>query len=373
MKIIFVTWEGYDFAGPRLRCYGFSEEFKKRNIDSNVFSFIDNLGSREKYLESNLTLREKFNLLLRNMPYLLKEEKCIFVVSRINYHIFPSWLSSFLRKTSYVFDMDDWEFREDIGYYFKIFPKSKAEYLTRIFSCHSKFCIAASHYLKEYLSQFNKKVYFIPTGVDTTRFKPKNFYKNENVVFSWHGLISRKEVVNYLKFIIECFLIVNKEIKNTQLWIKGTGTFIKDFLNIFKKYKNENIKYFAWSHPDDIPFYLDKVDIGLFPLLDKTHFNLSKCPVKVLEYMAKKIPVIASRIGEVRYIITSNYDGFLADLRDARDAFIYYMLKLAKESSLREIMGENAHQKVREYYSLNKLGEKLYNIFKENFGEKIYF
>jgi len=363
MKVIFISRECYEFPGGRIRSYEFSEELKKRGIDTSFFFFIDN---KKEYLERDILLREKIILTFKSLPYFLRQRNCIFVVNRFNYHSLCVWLVSLFKKIPYVFDMDDWEYRENVGKYFGIFPKSKSEYLSRIFAHNSRFCIAASHYLKDYLSQFNKKVYLIPTGIDTNLFKPKHNCDKKEVIFSWHGLINRKEIVDYLKFVIECFIIVNREIKHTQLWIKGTGIFIKDFLEILKNYRNENIKYFRWSHPLTIPSYLDKVDIGLFPLLEKTHFNLAKFPVKVVEYMAKKIPVIASNMGEVKYIIKHNYNGFLAN---SKEEFVDYMLKLTKDRFLREKIGKNAYETVKEKYSLSLLGGKLYKIFKENFEQ----
>lgn len=366
MKLIFITREGYDQPGARIRSYGFAKQFQKRGVDTEVFSFVDHLGAKAGKNENNFTPIEKIKLTLRGLKYLFPKKNYIFVVNRFNYHTLPSWLSSLTRRNPCIFDMDDWEAREDVGYYFGLIPKSRAEYLTRIFSRYSKFCIASSYYLKDYLSQFNKKVYYLPTGIDLEMFKANSSSKNnDKVVFSWHGSINRREILDYLKFMLESFLVINRKYNFTELWIKGSGIFIEDLKNLLKKYNNyNNIKYIPWSSPQTIPSYLDNVDIGLFPVLEKTRFNLAKSPTKIFEYMAKKKPVIASKVGEAEHIIKHGHNGFLAS---DKDEFICWMEKLVEEPTLRDALGSNAYTLVKENYSLDILGEKLYNIFLENF------
>ena len=365
MRIIFITREGYNQPGARIRNYGFAKELAKKGLKTEVFSFVDNLGAGAGENDKGFTLRKKLRFSLKGLKELISKKNSVFVVSRFNYHSLPAWLASFIRNNPCVFDMDDWEAREDTGYYSNVIPKSKAEYLTRVFSRRAKLCIAASRYLRDYLARFNKKVYYLPTGVDLKIFKPALSFKNNNkVVFSWHGSINRKEILNYIEFMIECFLAINKKYPFTELWIKGKGMFVKEFFDLIKKYNNPGIKYIPWSPPQTISSYLDGIDVGLFPVLDKTRFNLAKSPVKVFEYMAKKKPVIASKLGEAGYIIKQGLNGFLAA---TKDEFIYYMEKLIKDPGLRQTLGENAHICVKTEYSLTVLGEKLYKIFLENF------
>jgi glycosyltransferase involved in cell wall biosynthesis len=363
MKVIFVTREGYNQPGARIRSYGFAKELNKRDISTRVLSFVDSLGGKAGIEEGGFSLEEKVRLIFRGIRELILE-KGIFVINRFNYHALSPWFSALVRKNPYVFDMDDWEAREDIGYRLGFIPKSRAEALTRIISARSRFCMASSHYLKDYLSQFNKRVYYIPTGVDLEISKGHNLMRDK-IIFSWHGTINRREVLNYIEFVFACFLSLRQKYNFIELWIKGAGTFIKELVILIKRYNNYgDIKFYSWSPPWSIPSYLDKVDIGLIPLLDKSRFNLAKCPTKILEYMARGKPVIASALGEASHIIRHGYNSLLAS---SKDEFIYYMEKLIKDRLFRDTLGENACICVRENYSLNILGEKLYKIFLENF------
>ena len=364
MKFVFITREGYREAGARVRCYNFAEKLKEKGLNSEVFSFADRLGAKSGKDEVDFNLREKLRYVYKGFKSLSKStDENIFIVNRFNYHTIPAWLVSKLNRLCLIFDMDDWEAREDLGYYFGCFPKSKAEYLARLFAKDSIFCFAASHYLRDYLLQFNPEVYYIPTGCDLNRFSPSVDRNDKNFIFSWHGALNRIELVKYLEFVINCFLILLKKHPFIRLNIAGDGMFRGELIKLLKRYHCENIIYKGWIDYDAIPSYLDQIDAGLIPVLDKTHFNLSKCPVKLFEYMAKAKPVVASPVGEASFVIKDSYNGFLSS---DKDEFIFNMERLINDFNLVKDLGINAHNTVKLEYSLDVLGNRLYEVIRAN-------
>ncbi len=363
MRFIFITREGYREPGARVRCYNFSEELKQKGLDASVFSFVDRLGAKSGKDEVNFNFKEKFKCIYEGYKLLSKEaDKSIFIVNRFNYHTLPVWLISQLKKIPFIFDMDDWETREDIGYYLGLFPKSKAEYLTRLFAKNSIFCIAASSYLRDYLLQFNKEVYYLPSGVDINKFRPSPYKEKREFIFSWHGSVNSIKFLKYIKFIIDCFLILYKKYPFIKLFIAADGIFGKELVKLIRGYHCRNIIYYGWIQHKDIPRYLSDVDVGLIPLLDRTHFNLSKCPVKLFEYMAMAKPTISSNIGEPTNIIHNGWNGFLAK---TKEEFIEKMEVFIKDVDLRQRLGRNAQETVEKNYSLGVLGKRLYEILSQ--------
>lgn len=357
MKFLFITREGRVNPGARIRCWGFSEKLKEKGLNSSVFSFVDTLGARSGKDDANFTSIEKLQYSCKGFRAFLKEaQNSVFIINRFNYHAIPAWLVAGLRGRPFVFDMDDWEAREGRG--------SKTEYLTRLFAKRSVFCIAASRYLKDYLLQFNSNVYYIPTAVDTDKFKPSSYKEKKDFIFSWHGSINRIELIGYLEFITECFLSLYEKHPFIKLYIAADGIFSKELVKLIRKYNCEKIIYKGWLDCDDIPSYLDDVDCGLVPLLDKTRFNLSKSPVKLFEYMAKAKPVIASRVGEASCVIKSGYNGFLAS---SKHEFVKNMEKLIKDPQLAKDVGTVARKEVEKDYSLNILGERFVRIVEKWF------
>jgi len=365
MKFVFITREGYKQPGARIRSYGLSDELKKRGLDAEVLSFVDHLGARAGKREADFTIGQKLVCTARGLGRLAKKERSVFIINRFNYHALPGLLVSMIKKSPFIFDMDDWEAKEDTGYYLGVFPKSKAEALTRFAAKRSRLCIAASVYLRDYLSGFNKNVYHIPTGIDLEKFKLREPKKRDSLTFSWHGSVNRPEVVDYIAFIIDCFGSLRKRYDFIKLQIAGDGIFGRELKEMFERNNTPGVEYKGWLHPDAIPSYVEETDVGLIPLPEKNRFNLSKSPVKLLEYMAVGRPVIASKTGEAVYIVNDGANGFLAG---GKDEFIHYMEELIKGPSRIKKLGMNAHLTVRENYSLDKMGDRLYSLILDNFA-----
>jgi len=358
MKFVFITREGRKDPGARIRCWGFSEKLRGKGFNSSVFSFADGLGAKSGKDDSKFSFIEKLKYSCRGLRILSKERRgSVFIVNRFNYHTMPVWLAAKFKNIPFIFDVDDWEASES--------RRSKAEYLSRLFAKESMFCIAASNYLKEYLLQFNRKVYYIPTAVDTNEFQPSLDAEGKDFVFSWHGSINRIEIIGYIKFMIECFLVLCKKYSFIKLFIAADGIFSTKLIKLIQSYNCKNLIHQGWVDYSNVSSYLDSVDCGLIPLLDRTRFNLSKSPVKLFEYMAKAKPVVASCVGEAGYIIKDGCNGFLAS---DRSQFIFNMEQLIKDPGLARGLGAAARKTVEENYSLDVLGERFANIFKNDFN-----
>jgi glycosyltransferase involved in cell wall biosynthesis len=363
MKIIFITREGYQLSGARIRCYGFANILKNYGLETEVLSFGDHLSAGYGEKELDMSLKEKMQLTYKAFKRLILENrKTVFLIQRFNYHTFAPWLASLLKRNRVIFDMDDWDMRENPAYYFGFYPSSKAEYLTRIIAKHSNACIAASRYLLGYLGRFNKSTYYIPTGVDISKFDYRlNKVKNDKIIFSWVGTLYHKEMFENVNFIIRSFLQLCKKYAHIQLEITGEG---KYFSEIKKLLDNQpelrgRIVTRGWISPDQIPAYLSGVDIGLLPLIQNSKFNLAKSPTKLFEYMAMAKPVVASNIGEAGGIVRNGENGFLAN---TNEEFTVMMEQLIKDAALRETIGLNALHTVEKNYSLDLLGKQLFEI-----------
>lgn len=360
MKVIFVTREGVSLPGARIRAYNFARELRQRNIKAEVLSYSDDLGAKDGASESLMGLWEKVKYNIAAYKKLCEEKDAIIIIQRFNYHSFAPFFNHIIKKNRIVLDMDDWEIREYPRYLLGFYPTSKAEFLTRKIASSSCFCIAASSYLRGYLKQFNKNVYYIPSCVDTDLFNPESGYKEKGAVrFAWIGTLHRRHDVENVKFIIDCFMEVKERTGNITLDITGDGIYAGE-LSSYISYCNlgDSISFIGWLHPDKIASHLQGVDVGLFPLIQDTKFNLSKSPVKLFEYMAMEKATVSSCVGEASKIICDGKDGFLA--KDRED-FVKKMTVLARNTDLRQGMGRDARKKILGNYSLNIAGGRLFS------------
>ncbi|MDD5281429.1 MAG: glycosyltransferase [Candidatus Omnitrophica bacterium] len=360
-RIIFITREGYHLSGARVRCYNFACELKKLGLDTQVFSFGDHLAAKYGEEESQMPFRKKIYLNISAIKKLAQEKGSVFFIQRLNYHSLAPVFVSLFRRNKIIFDCDDWNIREDPVYYFGLYPSSKMEFLTRGICGYANVCTTASMFLKEYFGKFSRKIYYLPTGVDTDLFKPQPDIHNDSAVrFSWVGTIYHREMYENVRFILDCFSVLAKQHENIFLYLAGSGSYFKD---IFEQAKSlfcaDRIAISSWIHPDKMPDYLSHMDIGLLPLIQDSKFNQAKSPTKLFEYMALAKPVVASKMGEAELIIKDGKTGFLAS---NKEDFVYYMKLLIDGVRLRNDLGYKARKEVETGYSLKVLGCRLKSI-----------
>jgi len=347
-----VTREGFRLPGARYRCYQFAKELQKYGISTEVLSFSDTLGGKDGEKEREMDRWKKLNLnwkaykKLSSLTY-----PTIIFLQRVHYHWLGPFLSRVFLKFPLVIDLDDWEFREDFKKW-KFISNSKTEILTRFLISFAKGISVSSHYLLDFYSSYSP--FYLPSAVDTEKFKPRRRVKKENVVLSWCGTIHRWDNVENIEFLIKLFPKIRKKYKNVVLEIVGDGYYGE--LIKRKCEKVEGISFLGWKEPEIIPHYLSSVDIGILPLMQKIKFNLAKSPVKLFEYFASGIPVIASPIGEIPYYLVEGRNGFLAE---SEDEFIKKILTLIEKYPLRMRMGKEARNTAIQKVSLALWGKKL--------------
>jgi len=271
-------------------------------------------------------------------------------------------LAHLFKKNRVILDLDDWEMRENPKYYLGIYPSSKAHYLTSQIAKSSRLCIAASRFLKDFLLGFNKRVYYVPSGVDTELFRPSaNGLSEKEIVFSWIGTFHKREYIENIKFALDCFSILRKKYSYIYFDIVGDGIYRDALRETVNKFNDAHIRFKGWITPDSIPTYLSTIHIGLLPVACDTKFNRAKSPTKLFEYMAMVKPTVCSNIGEAEGIIKDGENGFLAK---NTEEFIEKMQVLIEDISLRKQIGQEARETVKKNYSLKVLGSQLYDILK---------
>jgi len=261
----------------------------------------------------------------------------------------PLFMLSKLCNKKIVFDFDDSIFRT--------FP---VLFETLVYG--SDMVFAGSHFLYDYASKLNNSTYLIPSAVNTDIFKPINMStKNDNVVIGWHGYVHGHKA--NLKLLMP---ILRKLGKHYDITFKLLGTKGNKFYQeLFKKqFPNVKIDFGPdkWVPYEEVPSLLKEVDIAVSPL-ENNIWNKGKCAMKLLEYMSLGLPVVASNVGEHRYIIKNSYNGFLAS---STEEWVEFLSMLIDDTSLRREMGTNARKFIEKYYSLDNISLKIKNLIEKS-------
>jgi glycosyltransferase involved in cell wall biosynthesis len=95
------------------------------------------------------------------------------------------------------------------------------------------------------------------------------------------------------------------------------------------------------------------------PLAD-TEMNRAKEPLKIKEYMAAGLPIVASPVGHNLRVVTDGETGFFAASSQEWEA---RLTELASDANLRAELGRAGRNLVVERYDLPRLLQELADLF----------
>ncbi|MFH1562470.1 MAG: glycosyltransferase family 4 protein [Nitrospirota bacterium] len=130
----------------------------------------------------------------------------------------------------------------------------------------------------------------------------------------------------------------------------------------------EKVEYPGWIKPQDIPEKIVHADIGIVCLHPVINY-LTALPVKLFEYMACGLPVIASNFPLWKEIVEGNNCGVCVNPLNPREIAkaVEYLIDHPDEAKR---MGENGRKAVEERYNWELMEERLIKLYKDLEGAK---
>jgi sugar transferase (PEP-CTERM/EpsH1 system associated) len=113
----------------------------------------------------------------------------------------------------------------------------------------------------------------------------------------------------------------------------------------------------------DVPEILALLDVFVLPSL------WEGLPIALLEAMAAGLPVVATRVGGVPEVVVDGATGLLVPPR-APEALSKAILKLLQDPDLRQKMGQAGQERVREYFSVERMVEETEALYERLLAEK---
>ncbi len=187
---------------------------------------------------------------------------------------------------------------------------------------------AGNSYLEIKARRYNANITVIPTALDPKRYdaqsdKPKSF-----IDIVWIGSSSTKK---HLLTVLPALEEAAKSI--SRLRLKVVADFTVEARNI-------PVTAIRWSQDTEAKT-LTSSHIGIAPLPDNAFTN-GKCGLKVLQYMASKLPVISSPIGVNKDMVSNEINGLIAT---STDEWVSAIKQLALNPDMRETMGVAGYKK----------------------------
>jgi glycosyltransferase involved in cell wall biosynthesis len=220
--------------------------------------------------------------------------------------------------------------------------------------------VTTEHLAKIY-REFNDNVRVLPNCVDLEEWNKLDIRrKNQDEIrICWQGGYSHWE---------DLYLIKNslKEIaaKNPNVKIVMVG-YIP--VSMEKDFRPEQLEFHQWVETPAHPYRMATldIDIAVIPLKD-TIFGRGKSPIKWIEFSALKIPSITSYVPPYDFIEEADAlnKGLFVQNNDTQ-GWIKGLQSLIDDSKLREIIGANARNFVKENFDINTQYKQWVNVFEE--------
>jgi hypothetical protein len=193
--------------------------------------------------------------------------------------------------------------------------------------------IAGNDCLAEYAARFNRSVTVVPTCVDVARY-PQAI---GGATVGWIGSRTTLPYLRSLKPVFEKLGIRPRVIASGKL----------DLPAEFRQWRLE-------TELDE----LAQIGIGVAPLPD-TPWERGKCAVKLLQYMACGMAVVASPVGVQKQIIRHGENGMLAG---SEAEWIDCLQQLMNDAGLRARLGIAARKAVEMHFDIRQAAEKVAGV-----------
>lgn len=219
-----------------------------------------------------------------------------------------------------------------------------------------------------------KKSVCIYNGMDFTRFQNlKNpsevrrdlFGDDEErpfVIAMVAAFQPRKDHQTFIDVAIE----MSKRYSNLRFLLIGGGDSFGYYKSMVpNRLINKNI--FFLGKRIDVESILQIIDVGV--LLTNSRIHGEGVANSIIEYMALRKPVIATRGGGTDEVVFDNSNGFLVDYAD-KDRIIVCIEKLMKDPELAKQLGDTGYNFVRKEFDSVSMASKYITIYKDLLKQK---
>ncbi|OPY57341.1 MAG: Alpha-monoglucosyldiacylglycerol synthase [Pelotomaculum sp. PtaU1.Bin035] len=221
------------------------------------------------------------------------------------------------------------------------FTKELAQKISRAFCNYCDAVFVPTGVIRDYLQGIGvkKPIRIVPTGIKVAEYQNGdrgwlqrhfNLPPGEKILL-FVGRLGQEKNINFL---MECFIIVSREISNTRLVLVGGGPEEEELKNRAKELGiSEQVTFTGVLPPSDVVNCYAGSDIFVFSSVTETQ------GIVITEAKAAGLPVVAVAAYGVSEMIQDGIDGYLTELEPLQFAekvcFLLKDVNIRKEMSLR--------------------------------------
>jgi glycosyltransferase involved in cell wall biosynthesis len=184
--------------------------------------------------------------------------------------------------------------------------------------------LAVSEALRDHLAARGvrpERIHVVPNGVDGTRFRPGPREEDLARALGIHdapllGFVGSLRPWHGVELLPDILEGVRKQHGDVRMLVVGDGEMRSRTEMAFEERGLADAAVFTGAVPhDDVPKLIRCLDVGLAPYPEPEHtFYFS--PLKLFEYMACGVPVVAARIGQIADVVEDGVTGLMHEPGD---------------------------------------------------------
>ncbi len=345
-KIYFFTKYSSLSASVRYRFLIYKKSLQKQGYDVQLKNMFDDKFFKKKIYYNKMNIIMLIFFYFKRFIQLLKINRDTLVIIHLELTPYLFSLGEMIlkfKKIKYIVDLDDAIYFRNEKFIKKQNYKTYSINSFKFSLKNADKIFTGNNIISNYVKDFNKNIFEIPTIIDTQKVNSKiSNKKNKIFTIVWIGSPSTSiylyEIFPYLD---EIYL----KFKNFKLRLIGAGNIQSSKFPIEK---------FEWNIDTEIRL-VSECHVGIMPLAD-TIWSRSKCGFKLIQYMSCNLPAIASPVGINKDIINENVNGFLCS---TKEEWINKIKFCIENKNTLEIMGKRAREIINNKFSLN-YWDKLY-------------
>jgi glycosyltransferase involved in cell wall biosynthesis len=314
--------QGREHASTRYRLLQFADRFERRGLRLHIEPIARGWSARLRQINQN------------------RRHQIVFIQRKL----LPVWQTMLLRQRAgkLVYDFDDAVFLHDSNHPDGLDSVTRRLRFRAIVRA-ADVLLAGNNYLADQARAYTRssKIEVVPTCVDPAIYEPAEHVDRQSTRMVWIGSSSTLRSLERAGPILEG---IGQSLPGTELRV------ICDRFPRFQHLRVEDCPWSAGRERDE----LRSSDIGLSWMPDD-RWSAGKCGLKVLQYMAAGLPVIANPVGIHREIIDEPF-GFLPH---SAQEWLDSVSRLSRDASLRQQMGRAGRKVIESRFAPDRWGEVI--------------
>ena len=202
--------------------------------------------------------------------------------------------------------------------------------------------VCGNHFLEDKVRPLNPRLCHVPTCVDLDEYSSRTSGNSFNSipVVGWMGTSGN---VKYLSVAAEALRLFASE---THFELRIVVPDISALSEI--DLSGVNVIHEPWQ-PEREAAQLRQFDIGLMPLFPNQEWDIYKCGLKLIQYLAVGVPGIAAPVGVNSEILDNNQNGIAAQ---TTEEWLTALRRLTTHPEIRQQMGQRGRKTVEQKYSI---------------------